>query len=96
MDSAGNVTILYAFTGKSDGSWPESGVIQGTDGNFYGTTAYGGLNDDGVIFRLSNLASLKSGAIAASDTSDVQPAITPTLVTHPHIGPPGPPDSAQP
>jgi uncharacterized repeat protein (TIGR03803 family) len=96
MDSAGNVTILYAFTGKSDGSWPESEVIQGTDGNFYGTTAYGGLNDDGVIFRLSNLASLKSGAIAASDTSDVQPAITPTLVTHPHIGPPGPPVSTQP
>jgi uncharacterized repeat protein (TIGR03803 family) len=96
MDSAGNVTVLYSFTGKSDGSWPESAVIQGTDGNLYGTAVYGGVNDDGVIFRISNLASLTLGAAVASDFSNNQPAITPVLKDRPHVGPPGPPVFTQP
>jgi uncharacterized repeat protein (TIGR03803 family) len=96
MDSSGNVTVLYAFTGKSDGSWPEFGVIQGTDGNLYGTTVYGGANDDGVVFRVSNLSALTSGAVVAGDLLDVQTTITPVLVSRPHVGPPGPPVSTQP
>ena len=35
-------TVLYSFTGGSDGAEPFVSVIQGTDGNFYGTTFYGG------------------------------------------------------
>jgi uncharacterized repeat protein (TIGR03803 family) len=96
MDSSGNVTVLYAFTGKSDGSWPEFGVIQGTDGNLYGTTVYGGANDDGVIFRVSKLTALASGAVVVNDLQDTQTTITPALVTRPHVGPPGPPVSTQP
>jgi uncharacterized repeat protein (TIGR03803 family) len=33
---------LYAFHGGSDGYGPEGGLVQGIDGGFYGTTAYGG------------------------------------------------------
>ena len=28
----------------TDGSFPAAGLIQGTDGDFYGTTEYGGAN----------------------------------------------------
>ena len=96
MDSVGNVTVLYSFTGKSDGSWPESGVTQGTDGNLYGTTAYGGMNDDGVIFQLSNLTSLTPSAMATNDLRNDRPAMTPVLTTNLHVGRPGPPVSRQP
>lgn len=60
MDAAGNITAINTFTGESDGSWPESALIQGTDGDLYGTTVYGGTNDDGVVFRISNLNFLNS------------------------------------
>lgn len=96
MDSAGNVTVLYSFTGQSDGSWPESGVIQGADGNLYGTAVNGGVNDDGVIFRISNLTSLAADAMATRNVPDVRQAVTPLLVRRPHVGPPGPPVSTQP
>jgi len=42
---AGEFTTLYSFCSQSacaDGSNPEAGLIQGTDGNLYGTTSYGG------------------------------------------------------
>ena len=52
-------TTLHTFSG-SDGSSPYAGVIQGTDGNLYGTTETGGANVNfGTIFRLdTNGASL--------------------------------------
>ena len=90
------VRVLYSFTGKSDGSWPESGVIQGTDGSLYGTAVNGGVNDDGVIFRVSNLTALTSGTVVVDDLSAVQTTRTPVLATRPHVGPPGPPVPTQP
>ncbi|MGC2551963.1 MAG: choice-of-anchor tandem repeat GloVer-containing protein [Candidatus Sulfotelmatobacter sp.] len=41
----GTLTTLYSFcsqTNCTDGWGPVGGLIQGSDGNFYGTTAYGG------------------------------------------------------
>ena len=35
-------TVLYSFTGGSDGSRPEAGPIMDLAGNLYGTTGYGG------------------------------------------------------
>jgi len=54
---AGAVTILYAFsvTSRSDGNGP-SPLIQGRDGNFYGTTGSGGAfpsDLNGTAFMLS-------------------------------------------
>jgi uncharacterized repeat protein (TIGR03803 family) len=49
------LTTLYHFcsqTNCTDGSTP-AGLVQATDGNFYGTTAFGGASPDGVAFRLS-------------------------------------------
>jgi len=50
----GTETILYSFKGKpSDGNFPYAGLFQGSDGNFYGTTEFGGENNLGVIFELT-------------------------------------------
>jgi uncharacterized repeat protein (TIGR03803 family) len=36
---AGTLTTLYSFTDGTDGSEPYAAPVQGTDGNFYGTTS---------------------------------------------------------
>ncbi len=50
--SAQTLTTLVAFNG-SDGAYPSSGVVQGSDGNFYGTTYLGGANALGSVFKIS-------------------------------------------
>lgn len=44
---------LYAFAGGANGSYPDSGLTEGTDGNFYGTTTYGGASNAGTVYRVS-------------------------------------------
>jgi uncharacterized repeat protein (TIGR03803 family) len=57
-DTAGNQTILYAFTGKTDGGAPNAALIRDAAGNLYGTTTNGGIQSCyvlfgcGVIFKL--------------------------------------------
>jgi uncharacterized repeat protein (TIGR03803 family) len=46
-------TVLYSFTGGTDGKLPASGVIFDEAGNLYGTTHYGGANGLGTVFELS-------------------------------------------
>lgn len=53
MTTANVVTFLYSFSGGTDGANPESGLTQGTDGNFYGTSYQGGANSFGSIYRLN-------------------------------------------
>ena len=48
----GTLTTLHLFD-STDGGWPQSGVIQGSDGNFYGTTELGGANGTGTIFKMT-------------------------------------------
>jgi uncharacterized repeat protein (TIGR03803 family) len=50
---SGTETVLYSFTGGSDGEHPYAGVIQGSDGNFYGTTYFGGMSGYGTVFKLT-------------------------------------------
>jgi uncharacterized protein (TIGR03437 family) len=57
----GSFTTLYNFGGP-DGSFPFGGLIQATDGNFYGTTGYGGSGNCtlgcGSIFKITPGGSL--------------------------------------
>lgn len=51
---AGKVTP-WSFDGKgSDGVSPYSGLTLGTDGNFYGTTYYGGSSGAGTVFKVTS------------------------------------------
>lgn len=56
----GALTTLYSFTGGSDGSSPVAALIQASDGNLYGTTAYGGgaYGDDGTVFQITTNGTL--------------------------------------
>lgn len=61
MTPTGGSTLLYSFCTESlcpfGGVTPDSGVIQGTDGNFYGTTSRGGtdgtVNLGGVVYQMT-------------------------------------------
>jgi trimeric autotransporter adhesin len=53
LTPAGAETVLYSFAGGTDGQYPQAGLIQGTDGNFYGTTLNGGTNAVGTVFKLT-------------------------------------------
>ncbi len=46
-------TILYNFTGGSDGSRPWGGVIFDSAGNLYGTTFLGGTSNAGTVYELT-------------------------------------------
>ncbi len=46
-------TVLYNFTGSSDGGNPYAGVVRDAAGNLYGTTYYyGGTSSQGVVFKV--------------------------------------------
>jgi uncharacterized repeat protein (TIGR03803 family) len=56
----GTLTSLYSFCSRSactDGAEPSAGLALDTDGNFYGTTRYGGLANHllgyGTVFKIS-------------------------------------------
>ncbi len=51
--------VLYSFgpTGGTDGQDPAAGLISDSNGNLYGTTAYGGANGSGTVFKLVKGAS---------------------------------------
>ncbi len=51
--STGAETVLYAFAGTPDGEAPGAALIQGSDGNLYGTTTEGGTYNDGTIFQIA-------------------------------------------
>jgi uncharacterized repeat protein (TIGR03803 family) len=46
-------TILYTFTGETDGGAPATGLILDKTGALYGTNDLGGAQQDGNIFRLT-------------------------------------------
>ncbi len=48
------LTILHSFVGApADGKQPQGGLVEGADGQLYGTTYSGGLSNLGTIFRLN-------------------------------------------
>ena len=69
MTPAGTETVFHGFTrGPSDGGSPLPGLIQASDGNLYGTTSQGGVNDTGVVFKLT-LAGVESVLYSFGPTS---------------------------
>ncbi|HUD26346.1 MAG TPA: choice-of-anchor tandem repeat GloVer-containing protein [Burkholderiaceae bacterium] len=60
LDSSGNETVLYTFSGGADGDSPDASLLRDEDGNLYGTTQFGGnlsgsncvFYGCGVVFKL--------------------------------------------
>ena len=60
LSPGGSETVLYAFSGGSDGAEPYGGVVADVSGNLYGTTIAGGSQQGlGVVFELLSGGSLK-------------------------------------
>ena len=58
IDTADNFSVLYTFTGFSDGGGPRSNMVFDSAGNLYATTQYGGIGGCpffgcGVLFELN-------------------------------------------
>jgi uncharacterized repeat protein (TIGR03803 family) len=71
LNKAGYFTVLYSFTGLSDGGNPEGGVTLDASGNLYGTTNYGGIGSPGagVVFEIDTAGhySVLHAFLASSD-----------------------------
>jgi uncharacterized repeat protein (TIGR03803 family) len=53
---SGTFTTLHSFCSQSDcldGEFPQTGLVQATNGNLYGTTILGGNYGSGTIFEIS-------------------------------------------
>jgi uncharacterized repeat protein (TIGR03803 family) len=58
---AGALTTLYSFcaqTNCTDGSAPVAGLVQATNGSFYGTTSTGGSDGGGTVFKMTAAGTL--------------------------------------
>ncbi len=76
ITSSGTLTVLYNFSNGSDGSYPTSPPIQGTDGNFYGTTN-GDYLIGSVLYTLTAVGSFST--IYTFDTANGRNPIAPPL-----------------
>jgi uncharacterized repeat protein (TIGR03803 family) len=58
---SGSLATLYSFcaqTGCTDGGYPFAGLVEATDGDLYGTTAIGGANGWGTVFKITPTGTL--------------------------------------
>jgi uncharacterized repeat protein (TIGR03803 family) len=69
----GALTSLYNFTGAADGGTPLAPVLQGNDGNFYGTTSTGGSNGFGTIFQMTPAGAVTTLHAFAGSTDGATP-----------------------
>ncbi len=56
---AGVLTTLVSFNG-ANGNSPQAPLIQGSDGNLYGTTTYGGPSGGGTVFKVTPDGALRT------------------------------------
>jgi uncharacterized repeat protein (TIGR03803 family) len=74
MTTNGTLSTLYSFTGGSDGDYPVAGLVQGADGNFYGTTRYGGTNGSGTVFKIMTNGTFTSLYLFSGGADGANPA----------------------
>ena len=77
----GNETVLYSFTGKTDGANPQAGLVMNATGLLYGTTSAGGSNNNGTVFRLGKKAGKWTENVLYSFSSGTDGTIPVSAVT---------------
>jgi uncharacterized repeat protein (TIGR03803 family) len=83
IGSTGTIKSLYSFCARAkcaDGSVPVHPPIQGSDGNFYGTTTQGGPSEGGVVYELTAAGGYKVLHSFCSDASCNDGVVPTTLV----------------
>ncbi|MFZ0792418.1 MAG: choice-of-anchor tandem repeat GloVer-containing protein [Candidatus Korobacteraceae bacterium] len=70
MTSGGSLTSLHSFSGP-DGYNVQAGLVEGTDGNLYGTTVNGGAQNVGEVFKIT-----RSGTLTVLYSFCSQPSCT--------------------
>ena len=77
--AAGTETVLYSFGDSSTDGWePLAGLVMDSAGNFYGTTARGGVYDRGTVFKVTPTGTetvLYSFAGATTDGAEPEAAL---------------------
>jgi uncharacterized repeat protein (TIGR03803 family) len=72
--AGGVMTVLHSFT-STDGAFPYAPLIQGMDGNFYGTTLMGGTSDVGTVFKITPAGALTTLYSFGNDGIEPQAAL---------------------
>jgi uncharacterized repeat protein (TIGR03803 family) len=90
ITTGGTLTTLHNFAGfPTEGSLPVGGVMQASNGVFYGITEAGGSTGDGSIFSLTIPTVTMTVATSAPNPSTVGQQVTITATVSPS-GPPAP------
>jgi uncharacterized repeat protein (TIGR03803 family) len=70
ISPTGAYQLLYSFSFlDGGGSYPQSALIEGSDGNLYGTTSGGGTDNGGVVYEV-NLQGSPTPTVTAIDSGD--------------------------
>jgi uncharacterized repeat protein (TIGR03803 family) len=75
ITTSGKLTTLYSFCSPSacpNGGLPKAALIEGSDGNLYGTTVFGGRRGNGTVFKFT-----PSGTLTALHRFDPADGVRP-------------------
>lgn len=53
LTPSGREIVLHSFSGSPDGANPYGALVTDANGNLYGTTLNGGVNNDGTVFKIT-------------------------------------------
>lgn len=82
---AGPLTTLYSFPAGGNcfsSNNPQTGLLLATDGNFYSTTNYGGVNNGGTVFKITpdgTLTTLYSFCAQPGCADGLNPSVAPLI-----------------
>jgi uncharacterized repeat protein (TIGR03803 family) len=74
--SGAGYQIMHTFSGccgTGDGNGPTAGLTLASDGNFYGTTQFGGTSDNGTVFKMNLAGTVTILHSFAQDANGAEP-----------------------
>ena len=73
ISTTGAYQEIFSFTGGGIGSHPNAGLTLGPDGQLYGTTRYGGIQNAGLVFKITTSGSFTSLHLLVHSTEGAEP-----------------------